>query len=141
MSSTVSRSPGTLIGSVGLRCRDGKVQRVPDEDAMECAPPIHSGDTVGCGVIMASQKVFFTHNGKQFTPVDLKPSISLTQELYPAVAVHGPGESVAINFGQEPFKFDLRNFEEEEIKRVRANISEIQFNDSLVQQVRMKIRK
>ncbi len=88
---------------------------------------------------MASQKVFFSHNGKKFAPADLKHSTCFTQELYPAVTVHGLGESVTINFGQEPFKFDLRNFEEEEIRRVRAKIVEIQVSDSLVQQVRMKI--
>ncbi len=88
---------------------------------------------------MASQKLFFTHNGNRLAPVDLKPSISLTQELYPAVAVHGPGESITINFGQKPFKFDLRNFEEEEIKRERRKLSRIQVNESLVQQVRIKV--
>ncbi len=127
------------IGSVGLRCIDGKVQQAPAEDATECAPPIHSGDTVGCGVIMASQKVFFTHNGNRLSQVDLKPSISLTQELYPAVAVHGPGESVTVNFGQEPLKFDLRTFEEGKMKLELTAISKIQVNDSLVEKVRMKI--
>ncbi len=106
---------------------------------MEYAPPIRSGDTVGCGVIMASQKLFFTHNGNRLPPVDLKRNIFLLHELYPAVAVHGPGESITINFGQKPFKFDLKNVEEEEFKCERRKLSKIQVNETLVEQVRMKI--
>ncbi len=63
--------------------------------------------------------------------------MSSTHKLYPAVAVHGPGESIRINFGQKPFKFDLRNFEEEEFNREKRRVSEIRINETLAQQVRM----
>ncbi len=61
---------------------------------------------MGCGVVFATQEVFFVVDGNchgvAFKNVDVS-------EIYPTVSMHSPNEEVRLNLGQEPFKFDLES--------------------------------
>ena len=82
--------------------------------------------TVGCGIIFATQEVFFVvdgnFNGIAFKNVD-------TSEIYPTASLHSPNEEVRLNLGQEPFKFDLESMivvisQEETLKDLRKIFDE-----------------
>jgi hypothetical protein len=63
---------------------------------------------IGCGVNFADFSAFYTKNGKflgtAFTNIDL------SQPVYPAVGLRTPGEQVTVNFGYEPFSFDIGQY-------------------------------
>ena len=84
-------------------------------------PAFASGDTVGCGVHLRSRRVFFTLNGRYLGPAfSLKDSLegeaglqlpgpsplSASVEVYAAVGIDSH-QSVALNFGEQPFAFDM----------------------------------
>ncbi|KAI8551051.1 hypothetical protein RHMOL_Rhmol06G0154800 [Rhododendron molle] len=73
-------------------------------------PTYTAGDTVGGGINYASQELFFTKNGAVVGTVykDVKGP------LFPTIAVHSQNEEVRVNFGKEPFVFDLKVFEAQE---------------------------
>ena len=56
------------------------------------------------GFDFEDQSIFFTLNGKflgvAFSDVDRGP-------LFPAAALHEPGDACRFNLGQQPFAFDL----------------------------------
>lgn len=64
-----------------------------------------SQDTVGCGINFFKREIFFTYNGQYFGPafkdIDIK-------EYYATIGLHSLHQSVKFNFGQEPFKFNLK---------------------------------
>ena len=64
------------------------------------------GSTVGCGVIFSSKEVFFLVDGS-FDKVICKDVD--TKELYPTISMGSPNEEVKVNFGQQPFKFDVES--------------------------------
>ncbi len=62
--------------------------------------------TVGCGINLAAQEIFFVvdgnYHGPAFKGID-------TSDLFPTVSMHSPNEEVRLNLGQEPFRFDLES--------------------------------
>ncbi|XP_042491633.1 ran-binding protein M homolog [Macadamia integrifolia] len=84
-------------------------------------PTFTSGDTVGGGINYASQEFFFTKNGKLVGTVykDVKGP------LFPTISVHSQNEEVNVNFGQQPFVFDVEAFVQEERMKQQMIIEKI----------------
>ncbi|XP_008802878.2 ran-binding protein M homolog [Phoenix dactylifera] len=103
------RQPGWEPNSCGYHGDDGYLyhgwgKRYP------FGPTFTSGDTVGAGINYASQQFFFTKNGELVGNVvkDIKGP------LYPTTALHSQNEEVTVNFGKQPFLFDIKALELEE---------------------------
>ena len=91
--------PGTVPGSFGYSS-EGHIWVDGAKESRQEA--FKKGSVVGCGICFSSSKLFFTLNGKLIKTVD-----GIEGKLYPSVGLHSIGESVRINFGESPFKFDL----------------------------------
>ncbi|KAJ8431463.1 hypothetical protein Cgig2_014956 [Carnegiea gigantea] len=84
-------------------------------------PTFTTGDIVGGGINYASQEVFFTKNGVVVGTVykDVKGP------LFPTIAVHSQNEEVTVNFGKEPFLFDIKAYEAQERFKQQSMIEKI----------------
>ncbi|PKA65066.1 E3 ubiquitin-protein ligase RKP [Apostasia shenzhenica] len=99
------RQPGWEANSCGYHGDDGYLYHGQGKGE-PFGPTYTSDDTVGAGINYASQEFFFTKNGELVGTVckDIKG------DLYPTIAVHGPNEEVTVNFGKQPFRFDIVAF-------------------------------
>jgi Ran-binding protein 9/10 len=74
-------------------------------------PFFTSHDVIGCGFNLFTNEIFYTKNGRHigvaFEDVPCVP-------LYPSVSMHSQGECVRMNFGQEPFRFDISAYTTEQ---------------------------
>ncbi|XP_057974667.1 ran-binding protein M homolog [Malania oleifera] len=114
------RQPGWEANSYGYHGDDGHLYRGHGKgDAF--GPTFTTGDTVGGGINYATQEFFFTKNGVVVgtTFKDVKGP------LFPTVAVHSQNEEVAVNFGKDPFVFDLKAFEAQERTKLQMMIEKI----------------
>ncbi|GER37827.1 SPla/RYanodine receptor (SPRY) domain-containing protein [Striga asiatica] len=84
-------------------------------------PTYTTGDTVGGGINYATQEFFFTKNGAIVGSVfkDVKGP------LFPTVAVHSQNEEVTVNFGKDPFVFDIKAYEAEQRAKQQLKIDNI----------------
>ncbi|KAK9110110.1 hypothetical protein Sjap_018170 [Stephania japonica] len=99
------RQPGWEANSYGYHGDDGLLYR--GQGKGECfGPTFTSGDTIGGGINYASQEFFFTKNGNLVGTAykDVKGP------LFPTIAVHSQNEEVNVNFGQQPFVFDVEHY-------------------------------
>ncbi|PRQ20466.1 putative B30.2/SPRY domain, concanavalin A-like lectin/glucanase domain-containing protein [Rosa chinensis] len=97
------RQPGWEVNSCGYHGDDGFLYRGQGKGEA-FGPTFTSDDRVGGGINYASQEFFFTKNG---TVVGTVPK-DMKGPLYPTIAVHSQNEEVQVNFGQQPFAFDLK---------------------------------
>ncbi|KAL6525248.1 hypothetical protein OROMI_030841 [Orobanche minor] len=84
-------------------------------------PTYTIGDTVGGGINYATQEFFFTKNGVVVGSVykDVKGRV------FPTVSVHSQNEELTVNFGQNPFVFDIKAYEAEQRAKQQLNIDGI----------------
>lgn len=112
--------------SVGLVSRDFKLVRLPgweknswgyhgddgssfaaEKTGTPYGPQFGAGDVIGCGIDFSQNRAFYTKNGALLGSVF--DNIGKDCDIYPAVGLCHPGESVRANFGQDPFKFDIED--------------------------------
>ncbi|KAH0452871.1 hypothetical protein IEQ34_017195 [Dendrobium chrysotoxum] len=99
------RKPGWEANSCGYHGDDGYLYH-GQEKGEPFGPKYTSDDTVGAGINYSTQEFFFTKNGELVGTVckDIKGL------LYPTIAVHGTNEEVTVNFGKQPYRFDIEVF-------------------------------
>ncbi|KAI7860177.1 hypothetical protein BDC45DRAFT_493801 [Circinella umbellata] len=71
-------------------------------------PRFSTGDVIGCGINMADETAFYTKNGTYLGIAFQK--LNLSMDLYPCVGLRTLGEHVTVNFGQDPFIFDIVHY-------------------------------
>lgn len=114
------RQPGWEANSYGYHGDDGLLYRGHGKGE-PFGPTFTTGDTVGGGINYASQEIFFTKNGLVVGTVykDVK------SQLFPTIAVHSQHEEVAVNFGREPFLFDIKAYEAQERLKQQSMMEKI----------------
>lgn len=114
------RQPGWEQNSYGYHGDDGLLYRGQGKGE-PFGPTFTTGDIVGGGINYASQEVFFTKNGVVVGAVykDVKGP------LFPTIAVHSQNEEVTVNFGKEPFIFDIKAYEAQERFKQQGMIEKI----------------
>ncbi|KAL2513305.1 SPla/RYanodine receptor (SPRY) domain-containing protein [Abeliophyllum distichum] len=118
----VRRHPGWEANSCGYHGDDGLLYRGRGKG--ESFGPVcptgdtkyTTGDTIGGGINYSAQEFFFTKNGVVVGTVYKE----VKGPVFPTVAVHSQGEEVTVNFGKDPFVFDIKAYEAEQ----RANQQE-----------------
>ncbi|TFK40926.1 concanavalin A-like lectin/glucanase domain-containing protein [Crucibulum laeve] len=103
-SAKYSTRVGHDTNSWGYHGNDGYVS-AGDKTGMPYSQPFGVGDIVGCGIDFTTHKMFFTRNGTYLGPVF--ENVGKDTELYPSVSLQHHSETIRVNFGQEPFKFDI----------------------------------
>ncbi|MCO5580707.1 hypothetical protein L7F22_034577 [Adiantum nelumboides] len=112
-----SRQPGWDQNTYGYHGDDGYLYHAHGRGD-PFGPTFHTGDTVGAGINYASQEIFFTVNGK------LVGSRHKDEKcpLYPSVGLHSASERIDINFGQNPFVFNIEALVQEEREKLQREI-------------------
>ncbi|CAN6584389.1 unnamed protein product [Malus baccata var. baccata] len=124
------RQPGWEANSCGYHGDDGLLYRGHGKGEA-FGPTYTSGDIVGGGINYDSQEFFFTKNGAVVgtVPKDIKGP------LFPTIAVHSQNEEVHVNFGQQPFAFDLKEFEAQERMKQQMSIEKISLPTNVSHQI------
>jgi hypothetical protein len=99
---SLMRFPGCERHSYGYHGDDGRLY-IDGGRGDAYGPRFRRGDVIGCGVQLERNALFFTRNGALLSVV----SLALAPSLYAVIALHSPGESVRVNFGATPFRFDV----------------------------------
>ncbi|PUZ76093.1 hypothetical protein GQ55_1G263000 [Panicum hallii var. hallii] len=120
------RQPGWESNSCGYHGDDGYLYRGQGKGE-PFGPKFTSGDTIGAGINYLSQEFFFTKNGSLVGafPKDIKGP------LYPTVAVHSQGEELTVNFGKEPFCFDIEGYILEEKMRQQSMTDKLKLEENI----------
>lgn len=100
----LSRLPGWDRNSWGYHGDDGR-SFANDKNGNAYGPTYGSGDTIGCGIDFTQNRAFFTKNGAPLPMVF--DGIGRDCELFPTVGLRSAEEHARVNFGQEPFKYDI----------------------------------
>jgi len=101
--SNLHRAPGWDRDTYGYHGDDGKcfaAQNTGDR----YGPTFSTNDVVGCGVNFENQTCFFTKNGIN---LGIAFRDMPTSDLYPTVGVGSRSESLEVNFGQNPFVYNI----------------------------------
>ncbi|KAK9862364.1 hypothetical protein WJX84_006280 [Apatococcus fuscideae] len=106
------RQPGWEPHSWGYHGDDGKKFGCGQEPEA-FGPTFTEGDIVGAGIHLERQEMFFTKNGKRLG-IAFHKVFASEQALFPTVGLHSHNESVTLNFGQKPYRFDIQGYIQEE---------------------------
>ncbi|ORY97455.1 concanavalin A-like lectin/glucanase domain-containing protein [Syncephalastrum racemosum] len=103
----LERLPGWDENSWGYHGDDGH-SFTGSGTGKDYGPCYTTGDVVGCGVDFSEGVAFYTKNG---SPLGVAfRDIPMSSDLYPCVGMRTPGEHITVNFGQEPFLFDITQY-------------------------------
>ncbi|KAE9409394.1 SPRY-domain-containing protein [Gymnopus androsaceus JB14] len=100
----LSRLPGWEPLSWGYHGDDGS-SFAAEQNGTPYGPTFGLGDVVGAGIDWATNRAFFTKNGTFLGSVF--HNVGKGVDVYPSVGLQHVGESVKVNFGHEPFKYDI----------------------------------
>ncbi|KAF8887755.1 hypothetical protein BD779DRAFT_1440522 [Infundibulicybe gibba] len=100
----LSRLPGWEPNSWGYYGDDGR-SYTAEKTGTPYGPVFGTGDVIGCGIDFTTLRAFYTKNGTFLGPVF--ENVGKDIDLYPSVGLRYTGEIIRVNFGHEPFKFDI----------------------------------
>jgi hypothetical protein len=131
----LSRIPGWEPDSYAYHGDDGQIFS-NTTSGKTYGPKFGTLDVIGCGINFRTNTAFFTKNGHmQGEYADCEIWIALTRSgtafrdlkpnmpYYPTVGMKKPGEMVRVNFGQEPFAFDIDKMVQDEKAAIQADIA------------------
>jgi hypothetical protein len=139
----LSRIPGWEPDSYAYHGDDGQVFS-NTTSGKNYGPKFGTLDVIGCGINFRTNTAFFTKNGHMLGKCgrciysnasltvtgiafrDLKPNMP----YYPTVGMKKPGETVWVNFGQEPFAFDIDKMVQDEKAAIQAEIARTKVESS-----------
>ena len=101
------RQPGWERGSCGYHGDDGHKFMASGSGA-QYGPTFGTSDVVGCGLNLQNRTCFFTKNGKCLGTAFGGFDNIHDHPLYPTVGLHSADEEVEVNFGQEPFLYNIK---------------------------------
>ncbi|KAI8997559.1 hypothetical protein BDB01DRAFT_771549 [Pilobolus umbonatus] len=123
---SLDRLPGWDVGSWGYHGDDGH-SFAGSGTGQNYGPCFSTGDIIGCGVNFGEHSAFYTKNGKYLGVAFSK--IDLSQPVYPAVGLRTPGERITVNFGQEPFVYDIVQYiKDQKVQLIREITTKQQLN-------------
>ncbi|KAE9420732.1 hypothetical protein Angca_008070 [Angiostrongylus cantonensis] len=112
----LNRLPGWDRYSYGYHGDDGNFFSFSG-NGVSYGPKFTSGDVIGCGINLVNKTIFFTKNGVHLGVASR--DLEHIDDLYPTVGLQTTGEVVDANFGQRPFRFDIRP----EMETARAKVT------------------
>jgi len=102
----LSRLPGWEKNSWGYHGDDG-YSFSAEKNGTPYGPKFGTGDVVGCGVDFSQNRAFYTKDGAFLGNVFDR--VGSTTPIYPSVGLRHSGEAIRVNFGHEPFKFNIED--------------------------------
>ncbi|KAG7090737.1 hypothetical protein E1B28_009827 [Marasmius oreades] len=117
----MSRLPGWEPNSWGYHGDDG-CSFAAEKNGTKYGPTFGVGDIIGCGMDFTTNQAFYTKNGVNLGPVF--ENVGKGIDLYPSVGLQHVGESVKVNFGHEPFKYDIEYYVQQQRNQAWAEIIE-----------------
>ncbi|KAL4455019.1 hypothetical protein ABPG74_006401 [Tetrahymena malaccensis] len=125
----MNKHPGHTKNSYGYQS-DGQVYS--NKKIQKRLQKMKDQDVIGCGINYLKKEIFFTHNGifsgPMFYDID-------STDYYPTLGMHGPRQKIKFNFGQEEFKFNLKNHIEKEKEAILQIILENEVHHYDIHQV------
>ena len=102
--------PGLILASWGYHGDDGYFYE--QKGGQGWGPKFGASDVVGCCISFQESLIFYTKNGKcldaAFKRLTFKtPNQPEQNDIYPTIRIRSNGERVHVNFGKEPFVFDI----------------------------------
>ncbi|KAF8060964.1 hypothetical protein FPV67DRAFT_1423268 [Lyophyllum atratum] len=125
----LSRLPGWEPNSWGYHGDDG-CSFAAEKQGTKYGPTFGTGDIIGCGIDFTTHRAFFTKNGALIGPVF--EGIGRDIDIYPSIGLRHSGEAVRVNFGHEPFKFDIDFYVLQKRNQVWAKILNTPLDSSLL---------
>ncbi|KIJ68831.1 hypothetical protein HYDPIDRAFT_179848 [Hydnomerulius pinastri MD-312] len=102
----LSRLPGWEKNSWGYHGDSGTICS-GDKNGTPFGSTFGVGDIIGCGIDFSQHKVFYTKNGALLGTVF--DNVGKDCDIFPAIGLCYTSESIHVNFGQEPFKYDIED--------------------------------
>ena len=135
----LSRIPGWEPDSYAYHGDDGQVFS-NTTSGKSYGPKFGTLDVIGCGINFRTNTAFFTKNGHtlgEYGPYYQSKTrltssgtafrdLKLNMPYYPTVGMKKPGETIRVNFGQEPFAFDIDKMVQDEKAAIQAEIARTQ---------------
>jgi len=116
-----TRMPGWDSQSFGYHGDDGGIFHASGGMIDKFGPCFGTGDTVGCGIDHIARGIFFTLNGTflgyAWKQIDAE---FLENNLYAVVGID-TNDPVSVNYGDQPFAFDLTNFTRKHENLIASN--------------------
>ncbi|KAF1835327.1 SPRY-domain-containing protein [Decorospora gaudefroyi] len=119
----LSRIPGWEPDSYAYHGDDGQIFS-NTTSGKSYGPKFGTLDVIGCGINFRTNTAFFTKNGHMLGTAFRE--LKLNMPYYPTVGMKKPGETVRVNFGQEPFAFDIDKMVQDEKAAIQAEITRTQ---------------
>lgn len=74
-------------------------------------PNFKPGDIIGCCISFSQRLIFYTRNGKvldrAFTDLKFEGTEQNEDDIYVMIGLYAQGDHVHVNFGKEPFAFNI----------------------------------